>query len=356
MKAIVKKGYGAGRVEFCDVQKPVVGDYDVLIQIKAAGICGSDLELVYGTVEGKTVDYPIVIGHEFAGIIGETGSKVTAWKCGDRVVSDNTGYVCGSCHACSAGDYLNCSSRKGMGNDMNGGFAEYALIPGQVLNVFPSCLYRIPDNVSFEHAALLDPLCNAYKSIVQEGLFCPGENIVVFGIGALGLFSIQIASIIGASNIIVVRQSKAEDTRSEMAKKLGANYIFSSKDENLVDSIANITGKDGVPLIIDCAGDPVVLKQSIEIVRNGGKIIKIGYSKKPIDFSLDKFALKGLSLIGHMGYDSTSWRNCLNLLEAKKIQMDLVISHRMLMEEWQKGFELVKNRQATKVVLFPENR
>jgi 2-desacetyl-2-hydroxyethyl bacteriochlorophyllide A dehydrogenase len=356
MKAIVKKGYGPGQVELCDIQKPVVGDYDVLIRMEAAGICGSDLKLVYGTVEGKTVDYPIVIGHEFAGVVCETGSNVTAWKRGDRVVSDNTGFVCGTCYACSTGDYLNCAGRKGMGNDMDGGFAEYVLIPGQVLNVFPSCLYRIPDNVPFEHAALLDPLCNAYKSIVQEGLFRPGENIVVFGIGALGLFSVQVASIMGTNNIIVVRQSEANDTRSEIAKKLGANYILSSENKNLADTIANITGKDGVPLIVDCAGDPAVLKQSIEILRNGGKIVKVGYSEKPIDFSLDTFALKGLTLIGHMGYDSASWRNCIKLLEAGKIKMDAVISHRMPLEEWQKGFELVKNRKATKVVLFPDKK
>jgi len=356
LKAVVKKGYGPGEVFYEDISVPEVGDCDILIKVKAAGICGSDLGLVYGTVEGKTVDYPIVIGHEFAGEICKTGKNVTAWKVGDRVVSDNTGYVCGSCHACSTGDYLNCAGRKGMGNDMDGGMAEYALIPGQVLKTFPCCLWRIPDNVSFAHASILDPLCNAYKSIVQEAAFKPGENIVVFGAGALGLFCVQVASIMGANRIIVAGMSEDKAVRFGIAKKLGATHCIVADEQDVAAETKKIAGENGVSVVMDCAGAPVVLKQSIDLLRNGGKIVKIGYSKNPVDFSLDWLALKGLTLIGHMGYDSASWRSCIALLEAGRVDMDAIISHHMPLSEWQKGFEMVKNRQATKVVLLPEKQ
>lgn len=354
MKAVIKKDYGPYELEYTEIPKPVVGENDVLIKVKAAAICGSDLGLYYDTVEGKIVDYPIVIGHEFAGEICETGKNVTRWKKGDRVVSDNTGYVCGECYACGSGEYLFCSHRKGMGNDMDGGFAEYVKIPGQVLQAFPNCLYRIPDNAEFEDAAMMDPCCNGYKAVIQEGGLLPGQNVVVFGAGALGLFSMIAAKNGGAGRIIAVGMSEDEKVRFPLAKKLGATDVVVADKENAVERCRQIAGEEGVALIIDCVGAPIVLKQAIDIVRNGGKIVKIGYSKNPVDFSLDAMALKGVSLIGHMGYDSTSWKNCLRLLEKGEVDMKALISHRMPLSQWKEGIELVKNKEATKVILLPE--
>lgn len=353
MKAVIKTGYEPNMIEYADIEKPICGPEDVIIKVKAAGICGSDLPLSYGKIEGKTVPYPIVIGHEFAGEIDEVGTNVVDWKIGDRVVSDNTGYVCGKCHACATGEYLFCAERKGMGNDMDGGFAEYAKIPGQVLKVFPSCIYEVPESVSFEHASILDPLCNAYKAVVQEAKVLPGQTVVVFGVGALGLFSIQMAKNVGASKIIAVGLADDVDVRFKIAKELGATDFVVSNQEDVVSRCKELAGKEGVAAIIDCAGVPVIFQQSIEIARNGGVIVKIGESKKPLEFSLHKFGLKGLVLIGHMGYDSTSWRNCIQLLEDGKINMDAIISHTMPLSNVLEGFELVRDKVATKVVLIP---
>lgn len=356
MKAVIKKDYRPFTVEYADFPKPEAGDNDVVFKVKAAAICGSDLGLYYDKVEGKTVDYPIVIGHEFAGEVTEVGKNVTRWEVGDRVVSDNTGYVCGTCYACGSGEYLFCSQRKGMGNDMDGGFAEYVKIPGQVLQAFPNCLYRIPDNVTFEAAAMMDPCCNGYKAVVQEGGLLPGESVVVFGVGALGLFSVIAAKNAGAGRIIIVGMKEDEKVRFPLAKRLGATDVVIADRENAVERCREIAGEEGVPLLIDCAGAPQILKQAIDIVRNGGKIVKIGYSKNPIDFSLDTMALKGIVLIGHMGYDSTSWKNCLRLLEKGEVDMEALISHRLPLSQWQQGLELVKNKEATKVILLPEEK
>jgi 2-desacetyl-2-hydroxyethyl bacteriochlorophyllide A dehydrogenase len=353
MKAVIKKGYEDHMLEYTDIPKPEVGPGDVLIRVKAAGICGSDLPLYYGKVEGKTVDYPIVIGHEFAGEVCRVGEGVEAWKIGDRVVSDNTGYVCGKCYACGSGEYLFCAHRKGMGNDMDGGFAEYVKIPAQVLNAFPNCLYQIPENVSYEHAAILDPCCNAYKAIIQEAQMLPGQTIVVFGAGALGLFCVQIAQIAGAGRIIVVGMKEDQEVRFSRAKELGATDFIVADGENVVERARALAGEEGVAVVVDCAGAPVVLQQSIELIRNGGKIVKIGYSKNPIGFSLDNMALKGVTLIGHMGYNSTSWKNCIELLTQGRVRMDSIISHRMPLSQWEQGIEMVKARIATKVILVP---
>lgn len=355
MKAVIKKDYGPMELEYTDIPKPEVEENDVLIRVKAAAICGSDLSLMYGTVTGKEVPYPIVIGHEFAGEVCEVGGKVKRWKPGDRVVSDNTGYVCGVCHACSKGEYLFCADRKGMGNDMDGGFADYVKIPGDVLQAFPNCLYRIPDNISYEEASMMDPLCNGYKAVIQEGELLPGQNVVVFGSGAMGLFAMNAAKLGNAGKIIVVGMAEDKEVRFPLAKKLGAtDFVVADEEKDVPAKVKEIAGPEGVAIVIDAAGAPVVLQQAIEMTRNGGKIVKIGYSAKPLGFSLDTMALKGIVLIGHMGYDSTSWKNCLALLEKGEIDMRTFISHRLPLSEWEEGIELVKNRKATKVILLPE--
>ena len=168
------------------------------------------------------------------------------------------------------------------------------------------------------------------------------------------MFSMIAAKNGGAGRIIAVGMSEDEKVRFPLAKKLGATDVVVADKENAVERCREIAGEEGVALIIDCAGAPIVLKQAIDIVRNGGKIVKIGYSKNPVDFSLDAMALKGVSLIGHMGYDSTSWKNCLRLLEKGEVDMKALISHRMPLSQWKEGIELVKNKEATKVILLPE--
>ena len=203
MLALVKCAEGRGNLELREVPEPAVGEADVLIEVKAAGICGSDIG--FADEERMAILHPpVVLGHEFAGVVAAVGRKVTAWKVGDPVVSDNTGRVCGTCYACSVGDYLLCPDRLGLGYGMDGGFTRYVRIEGDLLARVPNTLFRIPSGVPFEHAALLDPAANAYRAVVQEGRLLPGEVVAVFGVGALGQFSIQMARIAGASEIVAI--------------------------------------------------------------------------------------------------------------------------------------------------------
>ena len=163
---------------------------------------------------------PVVLGHEFSGVIAKKGKNVKKWQVGDRVVSDNTGYVCGECFACATGKYLMCPERKGIGYGMDGGFTDYVKINGDLLERNPKSLFRIPDNVSFEEAAILDPICNAYKAVVQESSIMPGEDIVIFGVGPLGLFSVQIAKIMGCANIIAVGLEADKEWQKNMGQPI----------------------------------------------------------------------------------------------------------------------------------------
>jgi threonine dehydrogenase-like Zn-dependent dehydrogenase len=353
MKAIVKYGFGKFETEIRDVPVPEIGDDDILIEVKAAGVCGSDIAFDDGGHE-NLLNPPVVLGHEFSGIVSKIGKNVTEWKIGERAVSDNTGKVCGKCYACGVADYLACPSRLGIGYGMDGGFTKYVRIPGDVLHKFPNSLMRIPEEMSFEEAAILDPCCNAYMAIVQESHFMAGEYIAVFGVGALGLFSIQCARAAGAAKIIAIGLS-ADAERFKLAKQLGATDIVMADKEDVMETVTKITNGDGVALVIDCAGVAVVLKQAIDIVRSSGQIVKIGYDHHPLGYSLDPILDKAISLKGHFGYTWVSWKNVMNLVAAGKIDLKAMISHRMKISEFREAFDMVRRKESIKIILYPED-
>ena len=353
MKAIVKYGYGKYETELRDVPIPEIGDDDVLLEVKAAGVCGSDIAFDNGGHE-NLLNPPVILGHEFSGIVAKVGKNVTEWEIGDRAVSDNTGKICGKCYACSTADYLSCPERLGLGYGMDGGFTKYVRIPGETLKVFPNSLMRIPDQLSFEEAAILDPCCNGYMAVVQESRLMPGDFAAVFGVGALGQFSIQALRAAGAAKIIAIGLS-GDKHRFELARKSGATDIVVADEENVQETVARLTNGEGVGLVVDCAGVSVVLRQAIDIVRTTGEIIKIGYDEKPVGFSLDPIIDKAVSIKGHFGYNWLSWRNVMNLAVAGKINLKSMISHTMKISEFRKAFDLVRAKEAIKIILYPED-
>lgn len=366
MKAIVKKDYGVGGIELMDVPCPEIGADDVLVKIMAAGLCGSDLAF-YNGHHADILRPPVILGHEFSGVVHAVGKNVSKWKIGDRVVSDNTGSVCGECYACSTADYLSCPDRLGLGYGMDGGFAEYCRIPGKTLQVFPNSLMRIPGCMTFEEAAILDPACNAYMAVVQEARVMPGDFVAVYGVGALGQFSIQAARAAGAAKIIAIGLS-ADSSRFELARLHGATGIVVSDAQDIQDpsdaqnpsgangvkkQIMALTGGEGVSAVIDCAGVNAVMLSAIEIVRTCGVIIKVGYDDKPFNHSLDDVIGKAINVKGHFGYDWRSWRNVMNLVEAGKFTLDTAITHKLGISEFDKALGLLRTREAIKVILYP---
>ncbi len=183
---------------------------------------------------------------------------------------------------------------------MDGGFTKYVKIPGEILRIHKRAIWEIPDNVSYEEAAILDPLCNAYKALAQRSSFLPGENILIFGAGPLGLFSLQIARLMGAVNIILVGLETDLKMRLPVAKSLGATHIINASKEDVVARAFEICGKDGLGTVVDCSGATIALKQAIEMVRPGGEIIRVGMGFKPLEFSINDISMKAISIIGHM--------------------------------------------------------
>ena len=348
MKALVKTAKGSGHMALLDWPVPEIGDDDLLIQVKAAGICGSDLRTKnLGTSENLRP--PVVLGHEFAGVIAAVGKNVTDFHVGQRVVSDNSGDLCGHCDMCAQGNYLMCQHRVGLGVGLDGGFAPYVKLSGHLLSVDPQTLFTIPDNVSFEEACLLDPICNAYKAVAQESGLLPGQDILIFGLGTIGLLAVKIASLMGAGRIIAVNRSHNEQ-RFQIARQFGATDVLCSKEEDVVQRVSELTRGELVPILIDCAGQNQILEQSLDLLQKGGSFIKVGYDSAPVGFSLDRFINKGIRIQGHFAYNYQGWKNCLHLLELKKLDVRPIITHHLTLDQWEEGFALLERREGIKVI------
>lgn len=340
-----------GVTEIQEIERPLASDDDVIIKIEAAGICGGDVH--FYKAEMNPPFYPMTFGHEFAGVISEVGNNVKKWKVGDRVVSDNTGYVCGVCPACIRGDFVHCIDRGILGCNMDGGFAEYVKIPGEILKIHPNCLYRIPEKMTFQEATVLEPAANSFKAVIQEGNFLAGENIVIAGPGVLGMLGIQMARIAGAAKIIVVGTERTRDRRESIAKKYGATHWVSSDKEGYADLIKEIAGSNGVSSMIDYVSHPSLFYNALKYIRNCGTIVRVGRNTNSVDFPIQDLTDHALRLQGHQGYDTTSWKSCLSLYEQGLVDLKGMITSEWSLLEYQSAFKSILERKELKVILKP---
>lgn len=353
MKALAKYGEPLefGTYHFIDIPEPECGDDDIIMEVKAAAICGADMK--HFRVDNGSTKFGSVRGHEFAGVIHQIGKNVKDWKVGQRIVSDNTGHVCGKCPACMAGDFLLCSEHVnlGLGYGYSGGFTKYCRIPGEILKIHPQAIWEIPENIDFEEAAVLDPICNGYKTMAQESNLLPGENVVVFGTGPLGLCCVQMARIMGASHIVVVGLEEDVNVRFPVAMELGATEVVNGSREDVVARCQEICGgRDGIGLVVDCAGATISLQQGIKMLRNNGQLIRVGMGFKPLNYDINDISMRSLDIKGHQAYNSISWKNAIELLKTGKVQVKPMITHRLGLSQWEEGFEAMASKEAIKVI------
>lgn len=352
-----KKEFGG--YHYIDLPAPECGPEDVIIRLKAAAICGADMKHWYADLRGENTSEELnsIRGHEFSGVIVKVGEKVKNWKIGQRVVSDNSGHVCGCCPACERGDFLLCENKTNLGLDNNykvfggsGGFAKYAKIPGEILRIHPHAIWEIPENIKYEEAAVLDPIANAYNAIAQQSSFLPGQDVVVFGTGPLGLFAVQVARVMGAVNIVMVGLKEDVPVRFPIAMELGATHCVNGSEEDVVARCLEICGRDNLGLVVECSGANIALKQALEMIRPNGEVVRVGMGYQPYNNSINIVSEWNKSIIGHQAYDSTSWRECIRLLASGKINVQPMITHRLGLSQWKEGFAAMADKSAIKCI------
>lgn len=343
MLAVVNFSDRPGSVALQEIDEPRPGVGQVLIRVKAVGVCGSDIHQWHGPVS-YPVNYPVVLGHEFAGVVEEVGPGVDEWQPGDRVACETAAEVCGKCVYCRTGQYNVCPQRKGFGYGVNGAMTTYVVARKELL-------HRIPDGVSFEEAALTEPAAVAYNAVVEKSHPRPGDLAVVIGPGPIGLMALQVVRMFTPAHVIVVGLAR-DEARLELARHLGADQIVVADREDPVRAVREWGDGLGADLVVDAVGVQQTLRQSLEMVRPNGQITKIGWGRDPIGFSLDPLIAKAATLQGTFSHTWPTWERVLRLMAAGRINAR-AISETFPLTEWERAFRRMDSLAIAKAVLLP---
>jgi len=344
MKAVVKYAHGKGNVELREVPEPSPKPNEVMIEVKAAGICGSDLHIFDEDIK-LPLRPPVIMGHEFSGVIAEVGSSVTKWKPGDRVTSETSAHVCGECISCRTGNYNVCAEKRLIGYWFNGAFTKYCVVPSRLV-------HKLPDNVSFLSGALCEPLACCVNGVVEKTRINPGDFVVIAGPGPIGLLSLQIAKSQGA--FVVLCGLSRDEKRLKLGEKLGADLTVNVEEENPWRVVSEMTNGAGADVFIDCSGSPNAIRMGFNLVRRGGQYTQIGLTGRPFNLDFDLVAYKEMIVRGSLGQRWTSWRIGLKMLSKGLVRTDPLISDVLPLSQWRRGFQKVRTKEGIKVILRPE--
>jgi L-iditol 2-dehydrogenase len=331
-------------VELRETRVPAIGEDEVLLQVGAVGVCGSDVHQ-YHNAQSWAVRVPVVLGHEFCGTVAQVGARVKGFREGDRVVSETAANICGECLLCRTGNYNLCPKRLGFGALTDGAMANYVRVPAR-------CLHHIPDNLPFERAALTEPCCVAYNAVAVKSPIRPGDTVVVIGPGPIGLLCAEMARIAGAGNLIVAG-TKQDAARLEVARALRATHTVDVQSTNAVEFMQGISDGLGADVVIDAAGASAALKTALEIVRPGGHITKVGWGPQPLNFSLDPLVQKAVRLQGSFSHTFENWEKVVAMLAARQINLDPIISRVAALDRWKECFDGMHTGKYVKAVLRP---
>lgn len=343
MKALVLEKYN--ELVYKDVPEPEISEDEVLIQVKACGICGSDVHGMDGST-GRRIP-PLIMGHEASGIIIKTGNYVRSWKVGDRVTFDSTIYPLNDWFTLE-GLYNLSDNREVLGVSpgsyrRNGAFAEYVAVPQHIL-------YHIPDNVSFEQAAMVEPIAVAMHAINQAHMKL-GESCVVVGVGTIGTFILQLLKLAGTNQLIAL---DINNRNLERAEKTGADFIFNPADDQIQNKIRSITKNRGADLAFEAVGNNDSVNTCINSVRKGGRIVLVGNLSASVDFPLQSVVIRELKLSGSCAIRG-EYAAVLDMLAKRKINLEEHISAIARLSEGAGWFTRLRNNNEglKKVILVP---
>lgn len=338
MKALIKK-YSEPGIWMEDVAAPECGTNDVKIKITHTAICGSDLH-IYNWDEWaqRTIPIPLVIGHEFCGIVKEVGPGVTHYKLGDRVSGE--GHItCGHCRNCRAGKRHLCHKTAGIGIQRAGAFAEYLVLPES--NVWP-----IHKDIPSEIAAFFDPFGNAVHTALSYEMV--GEDVLITGAGPIGIMAVAVCKFVGARNVVI---TDVNEYRLDLARKLGATKAINVSQDKIKDHFSEMNMINGFDVGLEVSGNPSAFKDMLANMYHGGNIALLGLLPKSTQINWDEIIFKGLHLKGIYGREIyETWYKMTQMLRSG-LDISDVLTHRYSVDQFQDAFDVISSGQCGKVVL-----
>lgn len=344
MKAVVAMRGEEGCVDLLEVPDPVCDRDAVIARVEAAGICGSDVHIWHGNVSWE-MTYPVILGHEFSGVVTEVGDDITAFRVGDRVVCETAARIDTSDEWYRIGAYNLDPNRLGFGARVDGGMAEYVAVPER-------CLHRLPEGVSFRQGALVEPTCVAYQATCVRAEIEPGDTVVVVGAGTIGLLSAWLAIRSGADNVTVVGLP-ADSRRKDTVRAFGSIEFVDSVEAAwvLLEGRASL----GADVTIDAAGTSAALMTALELTRPNGQLTKVGWGPEPFGASLDPIVAKQLTVRGSFSHTWAVWERVLSMMtRGAGDVVEQVVGWEGSIEDWETGFGLQSEGEVVKGLLCPQ--
>jgi threonine 3-dehydrogenase len=338
MRSLVKAKAEVG-IWMEDIPEPPCGHNDVRIQIKKTAICGTDVHIYnWDKWSQETIPVPMTVGHEFSGEIVEMGGEVEGFKIGERVSGE--GHVtCGHCRNCRAGRRHLCRNTVGVGVNRPGAFAEYLVIPA--VNAF-----HLPEAISDDYGAILDPLGNAAHTALSFDLV--GEDVLITGAGPIGIMATAICRHVGARYVVV---TDVNDFRLDLAAKMGATRTVNVAKESLDDVMADLGMAEGFDIGLDMSGNPAAINDMIRTMNFGAKMALLGLLPGPINIDWNDMILKGLIVKGIYGREMfETWYKMTAMLKSG-LDISPIITHHFSIDDFQEGFDTMRSGKSGKVIL-----
>jgi L-iditol 2-dehydrogenase len=345
MLALVKTQKGTGFIELCEAPEPSPGPGEVLIEVKACGICGTDIHVWHDRFPYWP---PVIMGHEFSGQIIETGPATGLFKVGDRVVGEPHTRACGHCYLCRSGNIQICPLKRSPGWGIDGAFTKYLKMPELLL-------HRIPDTMSYDLAALVEPTANTVHDVVERARIEAGDFVVVLGPGPVGLMAALTARAGGARHVVIVGTPADESFRLKKARELGFESVINLAEASPVEVVQELTGGLGADLVIECSGAAAAIASTVELIRKKGRICVIGLTgKDSIPFPWDNAAFNVCDVVFNLSTSYTSWDRTIHLIASGQLPVGGIITRRLPLVEWQTAFEGIEAQRELKVLLIPQ--
>jgi len=338
MKALVIE---AGRLKLTELPLEPLDNGEVRVRVRAAGICATDLHILSGRIKFEKT--PRILGHEIAGIVETIGKGVSPDWLGKKVIVDPV-IGCGLCSWCHTGRKLLCRNGGELGTTGgDGGYAEYVTVPA-------TNLYVLPDSLSFEAGALIEPLNCTYGAFFKAQPR-PGESVLIFGSGPAGLLFLELARACGCGPILLVGGGAA---RLDLGRKLGASEVWGYRDGELADQVLRATNGEGPDIAIEASGADVAVRQAFDWVRRGGRVVLYGISgARTPNIPSDLIVTKDLTVVTGVG-SPLLWNDAIRFAAARKIQLSPLVTHRFPLEEFESALSVAADStRAIKVVLCP---
>jgi L-iditol 2-dehydrogenase len=313
MEAVVKYAMGPGKIGLQDIEEPRCGPTGVKIEVKACGICYTDIHILHDQYPWELF---VPLGHEYSGVVVEAGPEVRDFKPGDRITG------CGA-----------------------GGFARYLVTHEDRF------LFHLPDNLSFEEGALFEPLSACTHAVVDASGISPMDTALVTGPGSIGLCTMQVARACGA--VMVITGTAKDKQRLAVAKRLGAELTVNIDEQDPLELIHELTGTRTVDAVLECSGSQAAVDLGLRLLKQGRIYTQVGLFGRPVTVDLDAVVYNRLTIASSIGYRQESWRASIGLVQRGTVNVKDIVSHSLPLQEWERGFQMCEEREGLKILLIP---